>query len=237
MNPSPAPRASLLLLALLAGCGTQAEPRPAAHAQPAPAPVAPQPSAQTPEPAAAPATPWVVQPVAANANPQAASVAAALKSGTQPERLSMMVQPAPFSAEAYARDPRAYLDTVEPGRVFQTAQPGPAVPQLVPAGATAARILPNESTRLSVKTVPNGVVSWTSLDLGSFENSLNAITVAADASGVAMVTFTATSGVSHVVHILAGSPVASGQVSFQVDVQTQGIVPVSAVPASAPTQP
>lgn len=225
---------SLILLAICgAGCAqrTVAAP-PAPQSAPAAPPVASQPVTPStptvaPQAASDPAKPWVTQPVKADANPQAASIAEALKSGKNPERLSMMIQPKPFSAEAYAKDKNGYLNTVEPGRCFQSAQPGPDVPQLVPTTATAATLLPNQSVTFAVKAPAGSPVSWTSMDLGAFQNSLNAITVAADDGGVATVTFTATPGVSHVVHIIAGSPAASGQVNFQADVQIQGLVPVS----------
>lgn len=222
------------LFALLgAGCTHQAD-RPAPAAQPvsvlqASTEAGTKGQAAAPKPVAQPdpSKPWVVQPVKADANAQAASVSEALKTGKYPERLSMMVSPKPFSAEAYAKDPAGYVNIIEPGRCFQTAQPGESVPQLVPAGATAANVKPNESVRLAVQTKPGYPASFTSTDLGSFENQLNAITVVADGDGVASVAFTASPGVSHIVHIIAGSPVASGQVNFQVDVQIQGIVPPS----------
>lgn len=225
---------SLVLLAICgAGCAQRTAAAPTAP-QPAPAsppvatpPEAPSAPAEPPQAAPDPAKTWVTQPVKADANPQAACVAAALKSGTNPERLSMMIQPKPFSAAAYAKDATGYLNVVEPGRCFQTAQPGPDVPQLVPVGATAANIRANESVNLSVRTKPGFPASFTSSDLGSFQNSLNAITVVADDGGVATAVFTATPGVSHIVHIMAGSPVASGQVNFQVDVQVQGLRPVN----------
>lgn len=214
------------VLLFLAACSAHPQTRPAAHAGPPPGSAIGPALSPGPIPTEASARPWVVQPVAGDAHPQAASVAEALKTGKHPERLSMMVEPAIFDAGQYALNPQSYLDTIEPGRVFQTAQPGPDVPELVPAGATAASILPNQSVDVAVITAPGAPVSWSSLDLGSFQNGLNAITVPADRTGKAAVTFTATPGVSHLVHILAGSPLASGQVAFQVDVQTQGIVPV-----------
>ena len=54
---------------------------------------------------------------------------------------------------------------------------------------------------------------------GGFENLLTAQTVQANAQGIAEVTFEATPGTIEDVNILAGSPVASGQVKFVVNVQ------------------
>jgi hypothetical protein len=65
-----------------------------------------------------------VAPVPGNATPQAASVMQALKSKTLPERLSAMFEPKAFNKAEFDANPKAYLDVTEPGRVFQTAQPG-----------------------------------------------------------------------------------------------------------------
>ena len=236
-------RGALILAAVilvLAACSQ--EPRPASA--PA-APVAPtaQAAAQDSTKADQPAGPTIVavapsprgvgvtQPVQGDANPQAASVMQALQDGRHPERLSLMIPPKPFDPAAYARDPQAYLDVVEPGRVFQSAQPAAGVPRLAPVGATAAQVHTGASTSLRVRTAPGAPVSWVALDLGSFPNQLNAITVQADRDGVAEVAFTATPGASHTLQVLAGSPLASGQVRFVVDVLNQGLVPV---PAATP---
>lgn len=49
----------------------------------------------------------------------------ALKNHTHPERLSALVQPAPFDVAKFKADPTAYANEVVPGRVFQSAAPGP----------------------------------------------------------------------------------------------------------------
>ena len=63
-------------------------------------------------------------------------------------------------------------------------------------------------------------VTFLAMDLGAFENKLNAITVEADGKGVAKATYTATPGTIGRSHIMAGSPGASGQVSFEVMITT-----------------
>lgn len=229
--------AAFAALVAVAAAGCSREPRPAAVASPPGASAAVQatPVSTGPDQAAAPAivavppSPrgvGVVEPVSGEANPQAASVLQALQDGRHPERLSLMIPPKPFDPAAFARDPQAYLDVVEPGRVFQTAQPAAGVPHLEPVGATAARLASGASTTLAVRTAPGAPVSWAALDLGSFANQLNATTVRADEHGVARVAFTATPGASHTLRVLAGSPLASGQITFVVDVLAQGIVPV-----------
>ena len=72
-------------------------------------------------------------------------------------------------------------------------------------------------------------MTFTSADLGRFENQLTSITVAADASGVAKVKFTASPGTINTVRILSGSPLATGQVEFVVQVEppAPGTVPGS----------
>jgi hypothetical protein len=80
--------------------------------------------------------------------------------------------------------------------------------------------------RLAVRTRPGAPVSWLSTDLGSFDNRLVSMTVAADAAGVAEARFIATPGVAGRVTVLAGSPLASGQVRFVIDVQAATVTPV-----------
>lgn len=158
-------------------------------------------------------------PVKPDANPNVKSVAEALQTKTHPERLTAMVAPKPFNKDEYKKNPQAYLDVVEPGRVYQSAQPGPGVPVLQPAGSRYAMLVQGKSTTLSIKALPGVPVTFTSFDLGRFENQLTSITVAADASGVAKTQFLATPGTINAVRILAGSPLATGQVEFLVDVQ------------------
>jgi hypothetical protein len=55
--------------------------------------------------------------------------------------------------------------------------------------------------------------------MGRFvDATLPCISVAADADGIASATFIATAGTSGAVQILAGSPLASGQVTVLLDV-------------------
>jgi hypothetical protein len=156
-------------------------------------------------------------------NPNVASVAEAALTGKHPERLSPLVAPKPFDPAAFAADPKAYLDVVEPGRVFQSAAPGPDVPVLSPVGPASFEIAVEESCTLAVTTAPGSVVTFTALDLGTFPNSLTTITVQADAQGAASTVYTATRGVIADAQVLAGSPGASGQVKFHIFV-TQPVV-------------
>jgi hypothetical protein len=159
-----------------------------------------------------------VQPVRGDLNPQTASVVEALKDRIHPERLSTLIQPPPFDAEAYRRDPAAYVNVVQPARVFQTAPPGPQTPVLHPVTPTQVSMAQDSQVILRVMSQPSSPVSFTTFDLGMFGNSLTAQTVIADATGIASVSFSAGPGTIDAVHVLAGSPVASGQVAFDIQV-------------------
>jgi len=222
-------------LAFLAACGQD---RQEASAPTAASPVTP---AKTESPERAVASTAKPLPdnghttaVPADANPQAASVAEALRTQTHPERLTPMVAPLPFDPVAYAKDPKPYLSVTEPGRVFDTAAPTATTPVLRPVTATTASVAPGGTVRLAVRTAPGAPVSWLSTDLGSFDNRLVSMTVASGADGIAEAHFTATPGVAGRVTIQAGSPLASGQVRFVLEVQASPItaVPVTAGPAS-----
>lgn len=154
--------------------------------------------------------------LAPDANPTVASAYEALTADQHPERLSVLLPPSKFDPESYARDPAAYLEKFEPGRVWQTAQPGPDTPAIKPLVASRHFLAQGESVRLKVKTAPNAPVTFTSMDLGAFENQLPSITVAADETGEASATFTSTPGTIFRTNVLAASPVAAGQAQFQV---------------------
>ena len=169
--------------------------------QPAPAPGKPDPVGVAPS-------------VPADLNPNVRSVMEAARTGTHPERLSPLIAPKPFDPAAFAADPKSYMDIVEPGRVFQSAEPGPDVPVLNPQGSASFEIAVGESCTLTVTTRPGYPVTFIAPDLGTFPNSLTSITVQADAQGVASTVYRATGGVIADAQVLAGSPGASGQVKF-----------------------
>lgn len=127
-----------------------------------------------------------------------------------------MIAPKPFDPAAFSANPQAYLDIVEPGRVFQTAAPGVDVPVLRSKGTASYEIPVGGSCTLTVITAPHAPVSFVTLDLGTFSNSLTAITVQANAEGEASTVYTASGGAIADVHLMAGSPMASGQVKFHV---------------------
>ena len=151
-----------------------------------------------------------------DANPSVRSVDQALRSGEQPERLSPAFTPKPFDLQSYQADPQAYLEVHEPGRVWQSAQPGDGVPVIERVGKTKHAIRQGESVRLAVRTTARMPVTFTSFDGGAFGSGLTSMSVAADDDGVAEVAFTGTSGTMGEINIIAASPVAAERVNFQV---------------------
>ncbi|MFO0761308.1 MAG: hypothetical protein U0359_32825 [Byssovorax sp.] len=153
------------------------------------------------------------------AEANARSVVEASRSGTHMERLNPLAAPAPFDRGAFAENPRAYYETIEPGRVFMPAEAGPGVTVLDAVGATHLTTESEGSVRLRVQGVPLSPVTFTSFDMGAFDNDLASITVQADAAGVATARFRATRGTIDDVNILSASPFSAGQVAFLVTVK------------------
>lgn len=156
--------------------------------------------------------------VKSDANPQAASVAEALATKTHPERLTPAILPPDFDRATYEKDPQVYINTIEPGRVFQPAQPGQGVFPLRTLTPRLIAIEQGQSVPLRVRAQPGSPVTFTSFDLGQFENQLNSITVRADDRGIATARFTGSSGTINDVNILAASPLNSGQAKFVVNI-------------------
>lgn len=158
------------------------------------------------------------KPLKPNANAAVRSVAEASKLKKHPERLSASIRPAPFDPKAFAADPDAYLNAVVPGRVWRVAQPGPGVPAVGVVGEAYHRVPPSGAAELAVQVPPLAPATFTSFDLGAFQNGLTSVTVRAGADGVARATFTAVDGTSGDVNILAACPLTAGQAEFLVSV-------------------
>lgn len=155
--------------------------------------------------------------IAPDANEHAKSITKAFDEGRSYE-LSASRMPEPFDAAAYAKDPQSYLTRVIPGRVWQVLRPGEGVPALQPASAIRQDMKQGESVELAVQAVPNQPVTFTSFDCGSFPNGFPSQTIQADEKGRAAIKLTATRGMIAQVNILAGCPMASGQVLFRLHV-------------------
>lgn len=146
-----------------------------------------------------------------DANPWVASVAEA-RDGEHPERLSALLTPAPFDPVAYARDPDAYLHTVEPGRIHQTAEPTSDGTPLRLVTEPRPLVAPGGTLAVRVRGVAGAPVSFAAIGGGTFvENGLNSISVRADAEGLATATFRADPGTIGDAPIIAASPLAIGQ--------------------------
>lgn len=130
-----------------------------------------------------------------------------------------MIPPRAFDKAAFNSNPQAYLDVVEPGRVFQTATPGKGVTQLRAKGSLLVKMTGGGNTELAVVGIPGGPVTFTAFDGGVFQNRLNSVTVLGDEKGEARVTYTATRGTIDNVRVFAGSPMASGEVHFLLNVE------------------
>jgi hypothetical protein len=139
-------------------------------------------------------------------------------------RLSALIEPPPFDRKAYEKDPETYLNTVEPGRIWQRAEPGPGVFPIQRVSRYSNSILQGESVNLEVKAEAKMPVTFYSPRLGQFENQLATITVRADEDGIARATFKAASGTRDEIEVFASSPVHTGQARFLIDVTLPAVV-------------
>lgn len=153
-----------------------------------------------------------------DANPQVAGVAAAIREERNPEQVSSLLRPQPFDPVAFNANPESYVNTIEPGRVFDVRQPKAGVPAIRKVSPRYQEVKQGESVYLRAAAPVGAPVTFTSLDLGQFENQLTSITVVTGDDGVAKASFTGTSGTINDVNIVAGSPLASGNVTFVVNV-------------------
>lgn len=123
-----------------------------------------------------------------------------------------------FDLDRYKTEPSYYLDSVEPGRAFDAAQPGPGVNRLERVGKSSIRTEQSETVTLSVQSQNGMPVSFLVTDGGAFQNGLSFITVKAGADGIASTEFTPGSGVINQTRIRAASPVNSGTLQWNVNV-------------------
>lgn len=162
-------------------------------------------------------------------NPRARSVWEAHETGRFPERLTPLVAPKPFDPAAWAKDPQAYLDVVEPGRVDQASTDPQAPPITVADAQRFHRVASRTLTVLTARAQPLAPVSWATTRGGVFaESKAGAVTVRADADGLARVTYFASPVVTGETAILASSPMCAGQAEFIVFVDPPA-------PADAPS--
>jgi len=153
-------------------------------------------------------------------SPQVRSVIEALKTNKFPERLSVAITPAPFDSQKFESNKsykKKYLNTVEPGRVRQMAQPNKKVPRLKRVSPYYQEVFWGKKVELKVKAKAGMPVTFSSLDLGQFSNTLTSETVVADSEGFATVHFHGVQGTIADTNILCSCPVTSGQLKFIVN--------------------
>ena len=134
---------------------------------------------------------------------------------------------APKPAEPAASKPLSpeiarQLATVDPERVFQTAEAKPGVPALTIIGPSEQRIQALGSVELKVQAAPNAPVTFATADGGVFANQAASITVLADEAGIAKAVMHAPNGTVDDVPVTIGSPAASGTVTAIVHVLYPG---------------
>jgi hypothetical protein len=216
---------SLPALGGLGGCGSRPQ-----------GAIAPPPVAQMPVPAAAvPATPkpevaaertvqeastvpvqytvpWASVPVAlvqVSASKRQASLKVKRGDSQTAERFSTMHPGDTFDPQTFARDPAAYLSVIEPGRALVDGPPGSPALTLDPL--PAGQIHPGGQVRLVVHAQPLAPVSWFSANGGVFaESATNALTIQANADGLASVTWMANPGTEAAAGVNVASPLSSG---------------------------
>ncbi|MEK7415904.1 MAG: hypothetical protein AAB263_21590, partial [Planctomycetota bacterium] len=183
-----------------------------------------------PEKLAPPPAPYPYVILPDDPNPRAQSILEAHRTKQFPERLTPLVAPKPFDRAAWERDPQAYVNVVEPGRVSQASEDVNAPVIAALDGHRLPRVALGSLTVMRVQAAPYAPVSWVTTSGGVFtESKVGAVTVRADAHGVAQVTFYATPGLTGATSILAASPFCLGQAE-----QTITFAPVvsSASPAT-----
>ena len=155
-------------------------------------------------------------------NPRVQSVLEAARTGKYPERLDVSVDPKPFDQTAFQKDPQAYLNTIEPGRVYQTMPPKKGAPRLQMIGKNPTTVDSGADVVLKVQAVPGAPVSFFAQRGGIFrESTLNSITVQADEKGVATVTFFANPGTVAIAPVVVGSPMLAGNEEIMVSVRPE----------------
>jgi hypothetical protein len=161
-----------------------------------------------------------VAPMVRQLNANQRSAVEAVQTHSHHERLSPLMPPKPFDRAAWERDPQAYLDVVEPGRVFHTAtSPGPDTPHLKAAETSHVSFTqPGAKVPLMVMGAPGSPVTFTAFGAGEFtENGMNSISVKADARGYARVEFKVPEHARQMLPVLVGSPMSVGNQRFLID--------------------
>jgi hypothetical protein len=157
-----------------------------------------------------------------NTNPHKRHLVDAFKDPkTNAGSISIVGKREPFDLARYQSDPTYYLNSVEPGRAFDTAQPSADTQPIKHNYKKYYETVQNTPVYLEAKASPDMPVSFTAFDGGQFQNGLSFITIKANSNGVAKAEFTATSGVINQARVKAASPVNSGTLQWIVNVSLQ----------------
>lgn len=158
--------------------------------------------------------------------PNVQSVMEAIKTKKYPERITPAIVPKAFDRKAFTNNvtyKKKYMDTVEPGRVWQALEPGKGVPKIERISPYYQEVTHGSKVQLKVKALAGKPVTFTSFDLGMFGNQLTSQTVLSDSSGVATVEFHGMKGTIADTKILCSCPVTSGQLKFIVNTKKKKI--------------
>jgi len=131
--------------------------------------------------------------------------------------LSPFIAPRDFNPTKYKASKKYrtdYLNTHEPGRVYQVAQPGKEVTVLQRVSNVYQEVEQGSKVTLEVKGKPGYPCTFTSMDLGMFENGLTSITKEANSNGKVAVEFHGVPGTIANTNILCSSPVCSTRLKF-----------------------
>lgn len=126
-----------------------------------------------------------------------------------------------FDLERYLEDPTYYLNTVEPGRAFDSAKANSEIKNIERVGYSSIQTTQNKTVELKAKGEKGMPVSFTVFDGGHFQNGLSFITIKAGEGGVATAEYTPTNGVVNQTRIRAASPVNSGTLQWTVFVHLE----------------
>ncbi len=171
-----------------------------------------------PENTSKPLDPGKAPLVPGDQNNSTKAVLESLEKKNHSERLSPYLSPAPFDETKFLADPESYLAAIEPGRIYQSAQPGKNVPRIKITSKAFSNVVQGEKVFFQVKVNAGDPVTFHSSEMGEFANRLSTITVRADDAGIAKAEFKTTPGMHGLVNVLAASPRTSGQAHFYVNV-------------------
>ena len=175
---------------------------------------------QKPKKSKKPTNPYAIS--SDDPDPRIQSVVEARKTGKYPERLSSSILPKAFDYQAWENDNQyreKYIYTIEPARWKQLAEPSPDNQELQKTQLEKNELKTGDTLELSAIGLPHTPISFYSPNGGIFtESKFNSITVLADNSGAARVTWYAPPGTLGHAVVLAGSPYTVNNIRYTFNV-------------------